>query len=381
MSTSFDAYAKQAEHELGDQAADAYKIVNQMLRGMRFHPSQLIDAPANVQSEQPVVSKQMTVDAQQHETEAVRSAADTQVKRQAQNTPKSAQQAIAQQTKKLSPDAEAVIKQEHDRKHGSAASSQTPSSADKQADDLENDLNLDDFIHRYLEDPASESDSAPASASAAASTADSAADQAVPTASQAVPAASAEPQAVDGVKLVRDQSMSQASQASSQASDSNSESAGRKTMTLAEALANSQRLQRAAAEETESDIAAEDAAARAVVDDQPSDGDIPVDSQNQHQQTEIELPPMRGRQSDQVKTDYHVNPDALADSANDDDDDHDDHDDVVPTDVLDDDDSQKSLAELQNNPIIAKKSSMKNTVLVGAVIGVIIVAILAVAFL
>lgn len=372
MSTSFDAYAKQAEHELGDQAADAYKIVNQMLRGMRFHPSQLIDAPANVQSEQPVVSKQMTVNAQQHETEAVRSAADTQVKRQAQNTPKSAQQAIAQQTKKLSPDAEAVIKQEHDRKHGSAAS-QTPSSADKQADDLENDLNLDDFIHRYLEDPASESDSesdsASASASAAASTADS-------SAGQAVPAASAEPQAVDGVQLVRDQSMSQASQASSQASDSSSEPAGRKTMTLAEALANSQRLQRAAAEESESDIAAEDAAARAVVDDQPSDDDIPVDSQNQHQQTEIELPPMRGQQSNPVKTDYHVNPDALADSVNDDD-----HDDVVPTDVLDDDDSQKSLAELQNNPIIAKKSSMKNTVLVGAVIGVIIVAILAVAFL
>lgn len=374
MSTSFDAYAKQAEHELGDQAADAYKIVNQMLRGMRFHPSQLIDAPANVQSEQPVVSKQMTVDAQQHETEAVRSAADTQVKRQAQNTPKSAQQAIAQQTKKLSPDAEAVIKQEHDRKHGSAASSQTPSSADKQADDLENDLNLDDFIHRYLEDPASESSSESDSASASASAAASAADS---SAGQAVPAASAEPQAVDGVQLVRDQSMSQASQASSQASDSNSELAGRKTMTLAEALANSQRLQRAAAEESESDIAAEDAAARAVVDDQPSDDDIPVDSQNQHQQTEIELPPMRGRQSDSVKTDYHVNPDALADSVNDDDDD----DDAVPADVLDDDDSQKSLAELQNNPIIAKKSSMKNTVLVGAVIGVIIVAILAVAFL
>ena len=95
MGTSFDAYAKQAEHELGDQAADAYKIVNQMLRGMRFHPSQLIDAPADVQTEQPVVSKQMSVDAQRHETEAVRLAADTQVKRQAQNTPVSARQAIS----------------------------------------------------------------------------------------------------------------------------------------------------------------------------------------------------------------------------------------------------------------------------------------------
>lgn len=364
MGTSFDAYAKQAEHELGDQAADAYKIVNQMLRGMRFHPSQLIDAPAEIQSEQPVVSKQMSVDAQRHETEAVRLAADTQVKRQAQNTPESAQQAIAQQTKKLSPDAEAMIKQEHDRKHGSAAS-QTPASADTQADDIENDLNLDDYIHRYLEDPASESSSASVSASAAASTADS-------SASQAAPASSAEPQAVDGVQLVRDQSMGQASQAS----DHPSESAGRKTMTLEEALANSQRLRRAAAEESKSDVAAEDAAAQAVVDDRPSDDDIPVDPQNQPHRTEIKLPPMRGLHANPAKTDYHVNPDTLASAVKDDDDDA-----SVSTDVLDDDDSQKSLAELQNNPIIAKKSSMKNTVLVGAVIGVIIVAILAVAFL
>lgn len=360
MGTSFDAYAKQAEHELGDQAADAYKIVNQMLRGMRFHPSQLIDAPADVQTEQPVVSKQMSVDAQRHETEAVRLAADTQVKRQAQNTPESAQQAIAQQTKKLSPDAEAMIKQERDRKHGST-SSQTSVSADTQADDIENDLNLDDYIHRYLEDPASESSSASASASAAANTADS-------SASQAAPAASAEPQAVDGVNLVRDQSMGQASDSSA--------SAGRKTMTLEEALANSQRLRRAAAEESKSDVAAEDAAAQAVVDDRPSDDDIPVDPQNQPHRTEIKLPPMRGLHADPAKTDYHVNPDALASTVKDDDDDM-----SVSTDVLDDDDSQKSLAELQNNPIIAKKSSMKNTVLVGAVIGVIIVAILAAAFL
>lgn len=360
MGTSFDAYAKQAEHELGDQAADAYKIVNQMLRGMRFHPSQLIDAPADVQTEQPVVSKQMSVDAQRHETEAVRLAADTQVKRQAQNTPESAQQAIAQQTKKLSPDAEAMIKQERDRKHGSTAS-QTSVSADTQADDIENDLNLDDYIHRYLEDPASESSSVSASASAAASTADS-------SASQAAPASSAEPQAVDGVNLVRDQSMGQASDSSA--------SAGRKTMTLEEALANSQRLRRAAAEESKSDVAAEDAAAQAVVDDRPSDDDIPVDPQNQPHRTEIKLPPMRGLHANPVKTDYHVNPDALASTVKDDDDDA-----SVSTDVLDDDDSQKSLAELQNNPIIAKKSSMKNTVLVGAVIGVIIVAILAVAFL
>lgn len=360
MGTSFDAYAKQAEHELGDQAADAYKIVNQMLRGMRFHPSQLIDAPAEIQSEQPVVSKQMSVDAQRHETEAVRLAADTQVKRQAQNTPESAQQAIAQQTKKLSPDAEAMIKQEHDRKHGSTAS-QTSVSADTQADDIENDLNLDDYIHRYLEDPTSESSSASASASAAASTADS-------SASQAAPASAAEPQAVDGVDLVRDQSMGQASDSST--------SAGRKTMTLEEALANSQRLRRAAAEESKSDVAAEDAAAQAVVDDRPSDDDIPVDPQNQPHRTEIKLPPMRGLHPDPAKTDYHVNPDALASTVKDDDDDA-----SVSTDVLDDDDSQKSLAELQNNPIIAKKSSMKNTVLVGAVIGVIIVAILAVAFL
>lgn len=359
MGTSFDAYAKQAEHELGDQAADAYKIVNQMLRGMRFHPSQLIDAPADVQTEQPVVSKQMSVDAQRHETEAVRLAADTQVKRQAQNTPESAQQAIAQQTKKLSPDAEAMIKQEHDRKHGSTAS-QTSVSADTQADDIENDLNLDDYIHRYLEDPASESSSVSASASAAASTADS-------SASRAVPASAAEPQAVDGVNLVRDQSMGQASDSSA--------SAGRKTMTLEEALANSQRLRRAAAEESKSDVAAEDAAAQAVVDDRPSDDDIPVDPQNQPHRTEIKLPPMRGLHPDPAKTDYHVNPDALASTVKDDDDAS------VSTDVLDDDDSQKSLAELQNNPIIAKKSSMKNTVLVGAVIGVIIVAILAVAFL
>ena len=360
MGTSFDAYAKQAEHELGDQAADAYKIVNQMLRGMRFHPSQLIDAPADVQTEQPVVSKQMSVDAQRHETEAVRLAADTQVKRQAQNTPESAQQAIAQQTKKLSPDAEAMIKQERDRKHG-ATVSQTSVSADTQADDIENDLNLDDYIHRYLEDPASESSSVSASASAAASTADS-------SASQAAPAASAEPQAVDGVNLVRDQSMGQASDSSA--------SAGRKTMTLEEALANSQRLRRAAAEESKSDVAAEDAAAQAVVDDRPSDDDIPVDPQNQPHRTEIKLPPMRGLHANPAKTDYHVNPDALASTVKDDDDDM-----SVSTDVLDDDDSQKSLAELQNNPIIAKKSSMKNTVLVGAVIGVIIVAILAVAFL
>lgn len=360
MGTSFDAYAKQAEHELGDQAADAYKIVNQMLRGMRFHPSQLIDAPADVQTEQPVVSKQMSVDAQRHETEAVRLAADTQVKRQAQNTPESAQQAIAQQTKKLSPDAEAMIKQEHDRKHGSTAS-QTSVSADTQADDIENDLNLDDYIHRYLEDPASESSSVSASASTAASTADS-------SASQAVPASVAEPQAVDEVNLVRDQSMGQASDSSA--------SAGRKTMTLEEALANSQRLRRAAAEESKSDVAAEDAAAQAVVDDRPSDDDIPVDPQNQPHRTEIKLPPMRGLHPDPAKTDYHVNPDALASTVKDDDDDA-----SVSTDVLDDDDSQKSLAELQNNPIIAKKSSMKNTVLVGAVIGVIIVAILAVAFL
>lgn len=359
MGTSFDAYAKQAEHELGDQAADAYKIVNQMLRGMRFHPSQLIDAPADVQTEQPVVSKQMSVDAQRHETEAVRLAADTQVKRQAQNTPESAQQAIAQQTKKLSPDAEAMIKQEHDRKHGSTAS-QTSVSADTQADDIENDLNLDDYIHRYLEDPASESSSVSASASAAASTADS-------SASQAAPASSAEPQAVDGVNLVRDQSMGQASDSSA--------SAGRKTMTLEEALANSQRLRRAAAEESKSDVAAEDAAAQAVVDDRPSDDDIPVDPQNQPHRTEIKLPPMRGLHANPAKTDYHVNPDALASTVKDDDDES------VSADVLDDDDSQKSLAELQNNPIIAKKSSMKNTVLVGAVIGVIIVAILAVAFL
>lgn len=359
MGTSFDAYAKQAEHELGDQAADAYKIVNQMLRGMRFHPSQLIDAPADVQTEQPVVSKQMSVDAQRHETEAVRLAADTQVKRQAQNTPESAQQAIAQQTKKLSPDAEAMIKQERDRKHGSTVS-QTSVSADTQADDIENDLNLDDYIHRYLEDPASESSSVSASASAAVSTADS-------SASQAAPASSAEPQAVDGVNLVRDQSMGQASDSSA--------SAGRKTMTLEEALANSQRLQRAAAEESKSDVAAEDAAAQAVVDDRPSDDDIPVDPQNQPHRTEIKLPPMRGLHANPAKTDYHVNPDALASTVKDDDDTS------VSTDVLDDDDSQKSLAELQNNPIIAKKSSMKNTVLVGAVIGVIIVAILAVAFL
>lgn len=360
MGTSFDAYAKQAEHELGDQAADAYKIVNQMLRGMRFHPSQLIDAPANVQTEQPIVSKQMSVDAQRHETEAVRLAADTQVKRQAQNTPESAQQAIAQQTKKLSPDAEAMIKKEHDRKHGSTVS-QTSVSADTQADDIENDLNLDDYIHRYLEDPASESSSVSASASAAASTADS-------SASQAAPASSAEPQVVDGVNLVRDQSMGQASDSSA--------SAGRKTMTLEEALANSQRLRRAAAEESKSDVAAEDAAAQAVVDDRPSDDDIPVDPQDQPHRTEIKLPPMRGLHANPAKTDYHVNPDALASTVKDDDDDM-----SVSTDVLDDDDSQKSLAELQNNPIIAKKSSMKNTVLVGAVIGVIIVAILAVAFL
>lgn len=360
MGTSFDAYAKQAEHELGDQAADAYKIVNQMLRGMRFHPSQLIDAPADVQTEQPVVSKQMSVDAQRHETEAVRLAADTQVKRQAQNTPESAQQAIAQQTKKLSPDAEAMIKQEHDRKHGSTAS-QTSVSADTQADDIENDLNLDDYIHRYLEDPASESSSVSASASVAASTADS-------SASQAAPASVAEPQAVDRVNLVRDQSMVQASDSSA--------SAGRKTMTLEEALANSQRLRRAAVEESKSDVAAEDAAAQAVVDDRPSDDDIPVDPQNQPHRTEIKLPPMRGLHPDPAKTDYHVNPDTLASTVKDDDDDA-----SVSTDVLDDDDSQKSLAELQNNPIIAKKSSMKNTVLVGAVIGVIIVAILAVAFL
>lgn len=364
MGTSFDAYAKQAEHELGDQAADAYKIVNQMLRGMRFHPSQLIDAPAEIQSEQPVVSKQMSIDAQRHETEAVRLAADTQVKRQAQNTPESAQQAIAQQTKKLSPDAEAMIKQEHDRKHGSTAS-QTPTSADTQADDIENDLNLDDYIHRYLEDPVSESSSAPVSASAAANTTDS-------LASQADPAASAEPQAVDGVQLVRDQSMGQASQAAQAADDS--EPAGRKTMTLEEALANSERLRQAAAEEANNDTAAEDAAAQAVVDDRPSDDDIPVDPQNQHHQTEIKLPPMRGLHANPVKTDYNVNPDALVSSVKDDDE-------SVSTDVLDDDDSQKSLAELQNNPIIAKKSSTKNTVLVGAVIGVIIVAILAVAFL
>lgn len=366
MSTSFDAYAKQAEHELGDQAADAYKIVNQMLRGMRFHPSQLIDAPVDSDSEQPVVSRQVTADAQQHETEAVRLATDDQVERQVENTPAVAKKAIAQQAKALSPDAEAMIKQEEQRKH---ASVKFPSSEviSDQTDAVEDDLDLDDYIHRYLEDPASESSTGEASSTATAAKVDATTSDVRTTAKPAD-----EPQAVDDAKLVRDQSMTAPASDSATAVAASDSSEGHKQMTLSEAIANSRRLQRAAAEESQSEINAEDAAAQAVVDDQPEADDIPVDPQSQpHGQTQIQLPPMRGQQVPPVKTDYNVNPDALNSAADDD----------VPVDVLDDDDSQKSLAELQNNPIIAKKSPMKNTVLVGAVIGIIILAILAVAFL
>lgn len=368
MSTSFDAYAKQAEHELGDQAADAYKIVNQMLRGMRFHPSQLIDAPVDSDSEQPVVSRQVTADAQQHETEAVRLATDDQVERQVENTPAVAKKAIAQQAKALSPDAEAMIKQEEQRKH---ATVEFPSSeaASDQTDAVEDDLDLDDYIHRYLEDPASES-----STSDAASTATAVKVDATTSDTQTAAKPADEPQTVDDAKLVRDQSVTAPASDSATAVAASDSSEGHKQMTLSEAIANSRRLQRAAAEESQSEINAEDAAAQAVVDDQPEADDIPVDPQSQpHSQTQIQLPPMRGQQVPPVKTDYDVNPDVLKSAADDDDD--------VPVDVLDDDDSQKSLAELQNNPIIAKKSPMKNTVLVGAVIGIIILAILAVAFL
>lgn len=369
MSTSFDAYAKQAEHELGDQAADAYKIVNQMLRGMRFHPSQLIDAPADSESEQPVVSRQVTADAQQHETEAVRLATDDQVERQVENTPAVAKKAIAQQAKALSPDAEAMIKQEEQRKH---ATVEFPSSeaASDQTDAVEDDLDLDDYIHRYLEDPASDS----SSTGNTASTATAVKVDATTSDTQTAAKPADEPQTVDDAKLVRDQLMTAPASDSATAVAASDSSEGHKQMTLSEAIANSRRLQRAAAEESQSEINAEDAAAQAVVDDQPEADDIPVDPQSQpHSQTQIQLPPMRGQQVPPVKTDYDVNPDVLKSAADDDDD--------VPVDVLDDDDSQKSLAELQNNPIIAKKSPMKNTVLVGAVIGIIILAILAVAFL
>lgn len=371
MSTSFDAYAKQAEHELGDQAADAYKIVNQMLRGMRFHPSQLIDAPADSESEQPVVLRQVTADAQQHETEAVRLATDDQVERQVKNTPAVAKKAIAQQAKALSPDAEAMIKQEEQRKH---ATVEFPSSeaASDQTDAVEDDLDLDDYIHRYLEDPASDS----SSTGNTASTATAVKVDATTSDTQMAAKPADEPQTVDDAKLVRDQSMTAPASDSATAVAASDSSEGHKQMTLSEAIANSRRLQRAAAEESQSEINAEDAAAQAVVDDQPEADDIPVDPQSQpHSQTQIQLPPMRGHQVPPVKTDYDVNPDVLKSAADDDDDDD------VPVDVLDDDDSQKSLAELQNNPIIAKKSPMKNTVLVGAVIGIIILAILAVAFL
>lgn len=368
MSTSFDAYAKQAEHELGDQAADAYKIVNQMLRGMRFHPSQLIDAPADSESEQPVVSRQVTADAQQHETEAVRLATDDQVERQVENTPAVAKKAIAQQAKALSPDAEAMIKQEEQRKHATVEFPSSEATSD-QTDAVEDDLDLDDYIHRYLEDPASESSTGDAASTATAVKVDATTSD---TQTAAKPAD--EPQTVDDAKLVRDQSMTAPASDSATAVAASDSSEGHKQMTLSEAIANSRRLQRAAAEESQSEINAEDAAAQAVVDDQPEADDIPVDPQSQpHSQTQIQLPPMRGHQVPPVKTDYDVNPDVLKSAADDDDD--------VPVDVLDDDDSQKSLAELQNNPIIAKKSPMKNTVLVGAVIGIIILAILAVAFL
>lgn len=371
MATSFDNYARKSEHELDDQVSAAYKAINQMLNGMKYRPSQLIEAPSLKTFETDSVgSKQMTAEAQQSEAAAVQSAIDDEVSSQVDAAPTAVKDAISTQTSdlkasdapELSNDEEALARQEEARSSVARSLKEQEKSAkighqiaDDQtngsaASDLEDDLDLDQYIHSYLEEPVDYDDTGNQ-----ALTAENQSSAEPISASQADNQQSAA-QPVDSAKIVTN----------SQSADDTLMHPDQ-TMSLDDALKNADRLRRESAPESQDDVDAEEAAASAVVNDTPADDDIPTAPQsNMSSQTQVVLPAMDSEtaKSNGLRKDFEEHPEAISND-----------------DFLDEDDTaNQSLQELKDNPIQAAKSSTKTNILVGGIVGILILVILAFAF-
>lgn len=372
MATSFDNYARKSEHELDDQVSAAYKAINQMLNGMKYRPSQLIEAPSLKTFETDSVgSKQMTAEAQQSEAAAVQSAIDDEVSSQVDAAPTAVKDVISTQTSDiassaepaLSDDEEALARQEEARSSVARSLKEQEKSAkighqiaDDQANgsavsDLEDDLDLDQYIHSYLEDQTDYDEVDDQTAVAETQT------SAQPgSASQADNQQQSAAQPVDSATIVT----------SSQSADDTLMHSDQ-TMSLDDALKNADRLRRESAPESQADVDAEEAAASAVVNDTPADDDIPTAPQsNMSSQAQVVLPAMDSEtaKSDGLRKDFEEHPEAINND-----------------DFLDEDDTaNQSLQELKDNPIQAAKSSTKTNILVGGIVGILILVILAFAF-
>lgn len=371
MATSFDNYARKSEHELDDQVSAAYKAINQMLNGMKYRPSQLIEAPSLKTFESDSVgSKQMTAEAQQSEAAAVQSAIDDEVSSQVDAAPTAVKDVISTQTSDiasstepaLSDDEEKLARQEEARSSVARSLKEQEKSAkighqiaDDQANgsavsDLEDDLDLDQYIHSYLEDQTDydEVDDQTTVAETQTSAQPGSASQANNQQMSAQP--------VDSAKIVAD---SQSTDATLMHPD--------QTMSLDDALKNADRLRRESAPESQDDVDAEEAAASAVVNDTPADDDIPTAPQsNMSSQTQVVLPAMDSEtaKNNGLRKDFEEHPEAINNG-----------------DFLDEDDTaNQSLQELKDNPIQATKSSTKTNILVGGIVGILILVILAFAF-
>lgn len=369
MATSFDNYARKSEHELDDQVNAAYKAINQMLNGMKYRPSQLIEAPSLKTFETDSVgSKQMTAEAQQSEAAAVQSAIDDEVSSQVDAAPTAVKDVISNQTSDLassakpalSDDEEALARQEEARSSVARSLKEQEKSAkvghqiaDDQASGsavsaLEDDLDLDQYIHSYLEDPdyGEVSDQVDAAESQS---------SAQPGSAAQVESQQSTAQPVDSAKIVTD----------SQSDDTLMHPD--QTMSLDDALKNADRMRRENAPESQADVDAEEAAASAVVNDTPADDDIPTAPQsNMSSQTQVVLPAMDSEtaKSNGLRKDFEEHPEAINDDN-----------------FLDEDDTaNQSLQELKDNPIQAAKSSTKTNILVGGIVGILILVILAFAF-
>lgn len=372
MATSFDNYARKSEHELDDQVSAAYKAINQMLNGMKYRPSQLIEAPSLKSFETDSVgSKQMTAEAQQSETRAVQLAIDDEVSNQVDAAPTAVKDVISTQTSDiassvepaLSDDEEKLARQEEARSSVARSLKEQEKSAkighqiaDDQTNksavsDLEDDLDLDQYIHSYLEDQTDYNEVDDQTAVAETQT------SAQPgSASQADNQQQSAAQPVDSAKIVTN----------SQSADDTLMHPDQ-TMSLDDALKNADRLRRESAPESQADVDAEEAAASAVVNDTPADDDIPTAPQsNMSSQTQVVLPAMDSEtaKSDGLRKDFEEHPEAINND-----------------DFLDEDDTaNQSLQELKDNPIQAAKSSTKTNILVGGIVGILILVILAFAF-
>lgn len=372
MATSFDNYARKSEHELDDQVSAAYKAINQMLNGMKYRPSQLIEAPSLKSFETDSVgSKQMTAEAQQSETQAVQLAIDDEVSNQVNAAPTAVKDVISTQTSDiassaqpaLSNDEEALARQEEVRSSVARSLKEQEKSAkighqiaDDQANgsavsDLEDDLDLDQYIHSYLEEPVDYDDTGN---QALAAENQSSAEPG--SASQAVSHQQASAQPVDSAKI-----------ATTNMQSDDALMHPDQTMSLDDALKNADRLRRESAPESQADVDAEEAAASAVVNDTPADDDIPTAPQsNMSNQTQVVLPAMDSEtaKSNGLRKDFEEHPEAINND-----------------DFLDEDDTaNQSLQELKDNPIQAAKSSTKTNILVGGIVGILILVILAFAF-